>query len=290
MTLQVKTRTRLEPIQSSLQIYLNKNANFFNVIKATVQKDLVMKKRYKADLIGDFIRSFMFIGVFALFANAYVYVDIEMDFNTTLLFYLCAFMFIIYDSVTLWTPLNSVANDLYNGTLEYLYSSPNSRLGYFIGNIIASAIISSVVVIPIALFLIFYFKLAIISLLQVLGVLFVTLLVLVAFGVVFALLGVKFRKITSLAGILSTLFQFMSGFIFPVQAIPAQFRIISYILPYTYGIDLMRYYAIPGWIPLFDPTYLWLGLILSGILLWLSTIWLIKLVERHAKINGLHLI
>lgn len=286
----VVVQDSLESITSAKKIYLDRSAGFIPVVRATVLKDLIMFKRYKADLIGQIIRSVMFIGVFALFATSYVFEGLNLSFEETLLFYLTGFMLIVYDSVTLWTPLNSVTNDLYNGVLEYLYSSPNSRLGYFVGNIMAAAIISSVILIPLVIFLVFFYKLSLITILTMLFTLLVTLFVLVAFGVMFAMLGIMYRQVSSIAGILNMLFQFLAGFIFPVTVMPKFVQYIAYSLPYTWGIDLIRYYTIENWVPLLPVAYEWTILISMGLFLWMITVRLLKSVEKHAKKNGLHLI
>lgn len=286
----VVVQDSLESITSAKKIYLDRSAGFIPVVRATVLKDLIMFKRYKADLIGQIIRSVMFIGVFALFATSYVFEGLNLSFEETLLFYLTGFMLIVYDSVTLWTPLNSVTNDLYNGVLEYLYSSPNSRLGYFVGNIMAAAIISSVILIPLVIFLVFFYKLSLITILTMLFTLLVTLFVLVAFGVMFAMLGIMYRQVSSIAGLLNMLFQFLAGFIFPVTVMPKFVQYIAYSLPYTWGIDLIRYYTIENWVPLLPVAYEWTILISMGLFLWMITVRLLKSVEKHAKKNGLHLI
>lgn len=240
----VVVQDSLESITSAKKIYLDRSAGFIPVVRATVLKDLIMFKRYKADLIGQIIRSVMFIGVFALFATSYVFEGLNLSFEETLLFYLTGFMLIVYDSVTLWTPLNSVTNDLYNGVLEYLYSSPNSRLGYFVGNIMAAAIISSVILIPLVIFLVFFYKLSLITILTMLFTLMMTLIVLVAFGVMFAMLGIMYRQIASIAGILNMMFQFLGGFIFPITVMP---KVVQYIALHTsvhlgYRFDPLLHY------------------------------------------------
>ena len=285
----VTLQENLESISAN-KTYLVRSAGFIRVVGATIMKDMVMFKRYKADLIGQIVRSVMFIGVFALFATSFVFEGLNLSFEETLLFYLTGFILIIYDSVTLWTPLNSVTNDLYNGVLEYLYSSPNSRLGYFVGNIAAAAIISSVILIPIVVFFIIFFKLSLLSILKILTVLVITLFVLVAFGVMFAMLGIMYRQVSSIAGILNMAFQFLAGFIFPVTVMPKVVQYVAYVLPYTWGIDLIRYYTISGWVPLLPVTFEWIILISMGIFLWSITVRLLRSVEKHAKKNGLHLI
>ncbi len=269
---------------------ISNQAGFLSVIWSTVEKDLIMKWRYRADLVGDLVSSVLFIGVFALFATSYVFEVLDASIEVTLLFFLTGFLLIVYDSVVLWTPLNSVTNDLYNGTLEYLYSSPNSRLGYFIGNIVAAAIISSVVTVPAIIFISLYFKLNGFAVIMMIVTLLAVLLVLIAFGTMFALLGVMFRQVSSIAGILSMLFQFMGGFLFPIQSLPKSIQLVSYFLPYTWGIDLIRYYTIPGWIPLLPVFTEWMLLLIMGIFLWATTLYLIRRVEKYAKKNGLHLI
>ncbi len=269
---------------------ISQNISFFKTVWNTVNKDLIIKWRYKADLIGDIIRSLMFIGVFALFSISFVFKGKALSVEQTLLFFITGFMLIIYDSVVLWTPLNSVTTDLYNGTLEYLYTSPNSRLAYYIGNIVASAIISSVYIIPIILLIKLYYNISLITLFYLLITLLFTLFVLISFGVMFALLGVMYRQVSSIANVLNTMFQFLGGFLFPVTALPLGIQFISYVLPFTWGIDIIRTIVIDNWIPLLPIQYMISILVSMSIIYWILTVILLKKVENYAKKAGLHLI
>jgi ABC-2 type transport system permease protein len=270
----------------------SKPISFLYTVKATIIKDLTTKKRYKMDLISEIVRSLMFIGVFSLFAGAYLFTaGVELTQKETLLFFITGFTLVIFDGVALWTPLNSVNTDLYNGTLEYLYSAPNSRMGYYVGNISAAAIFASTIFIPVLIFLIVYGNVSLRNLLFALFVVLAMVSVLVAFGTMFALMAIMWKQVGSLAGILNVLFQFLSGFLIPIDAFPQSIKLISYILPYTYGIDLIRYYIIGStWKTQFPPIYEWMALLGFILIYWSLAAYMLSKVEKFSKNKGLHLL
>lgn len=272
--------------------YRSEIVGFWGVIKATVIKDLTMKKRYKADLIGDIIRSFLFIGVFSLFANAYVFTrGVELTQSQTLMFFITGFILIIFDGVALWTPLNQTSNDLYNGTLEYIYSGPQSRIGYFTGNVLSAAIFVSTILVPTLIAVTLIGDVSLVNLGQTSLVILTMVVVLMAFGILIALTAILWKQVSSIAGILNMLFQFLSGFIIPVSAFPDGIKVVSYLLPYTWGIDLIRHYTIgPEWNTLLPVTVEWLILLAYIPVYWFAAKLLLRKVERHSKQKGLHLL
>ena len=79
----------------------------------------------------------------------------------------------------------------------------------------------------------------------------VVIVALMALGVMIALLGILYRQVSSIVGILFIMFEFVAGAYFPVDQFPAFVRWIAYLLPYTWGYDMVRYYSFKtDWIPL----------------------------------------
>jgi len=265
--------------------------NFLQVIRASYMMDLRIRFRYKANLIGDFIRSGMYIIVFSLFSAAYQFKTGVSSENATLLFFISGFLFIIFDGVALWAPLNTVNRDLYNGTLEYLFGNPFNRVGYFVGVVLASATTSSIMLVPIISFLLISGLISPVATFFVLADLILMATVLVAFGTMFALTALMWKQVGSLAGVLGMLFQFLSGFFFPIDVLPLPVKVIAFLLPYTWAIDIARYYAFAGaWNTILPVSYMWGILAAFGVVYWILATRMMKSVEKKSKVEGLHLL
>ncbi len=264
---------------------------FLGVVRASYTMDMRMRFRYRANFLGGFVRSFLFILVFYLFAGAYSFRSLDLSLEQTLLFFISGFLFIVFDGVALWTPLNTVNRDLYNGTLEYLFSSPHSRIGYFVGVVLAEATMSSVLIVPILMFLVASGMVTLIPIMVIVVDLFLMATVMVAFGTMVSLSVIMWKQVGSLAGIIGTLFQFLSGFFFPISILPVQIRVLGYLLPYTWAIDLARYYTFNGeWETILPVPAMWGIMVLFAIAYWAVSQYLMRRVEEFSKIRGLHLL
>ncbi len=71
----------------------------------------------------------------------------------------------------------------------------------------------------------------------------VVLTALTAMGIMIALLGLVWRQVGSIAGVLGILFEMLAGAYLPVTAFPKVLQTLAYLLPYTWGYDLIRYYS-----------------------------------------------
>lgn len=81
------------------------------------------------------------------------------------------------------------------------------------------------------------------------------------------------------------MFAFLSGVAFPVLVLPAIIQPVSFMLPTTYAIDLLRYYAL-GSRPLIDPLLEWLVLlIMPALVIWLGRRTFLR-TERRMRIRG----
>ncbi len=267
-------------------------ASFLSTYFATLIKGLRLSLKYRANFISMMIQSVAFIGVMIMFANAYSFnLSNPLSLQQTVVFYLGGLLIIFYDSVALWQPLNTVTVDLYNGTLEYIYSTPTSRVAYYLGSVSSAAVFSSIFVIPLLGFVLVYTSLSVGNLLMILLVLFMTILTLSAFGVMFGLLAILYKNVGNVSNVLGTFFTFFSGLFVPVTVLPLQLQAISYVLPYTWGIDLIRHYSIGGvWVTIAPIQLMWFFLGLMTILYWITTKFLLTKVEKRAKREGLHLL
>ncbi len=265
-------------------------------LKATVSKDLRVAIRYLPNLIGNFVQLGVRVLFFLLLSslislNGEETVGRDMTNLDLFIFFQGALLLFVFIRTALWTPINSVNRDLYNGTLEFLYSNPISRYAYYAGTILAEAILGLVVFLPLYLVLVFASNASIQDMLMVLLVCLTVLVTLVAMGIMISLLGLLWRQVNSIAEVLNISFELLAGAYFPVTAFPAVIQYLAYMLPFTWGYDLIRYYSFGGqWNTIIPVFYEWIIIITFGVVFTAVSLYLLRRVEQHAKQNGLHLI
>lgn len=273
----------------------SKKVTSIKVILSTIKMNLIMNKRYKANLIGGILEMAIITLVFGLFAGA-------MEFKTTgfshlssnqiFIFFLGAIVLIVFNGTALWTPVRTVQRDLYNGVLEYLYFNPSSRYGYFVGNVLSDGIIKFFFLfLPIFSLMLLIIDIKIQSIIAIFTVTLIVLATLMSLGILISLAAILWKDIGGLIGILGLLFQFLSGAFFPIQTFPEPVQAMALLLPYTFAFDLVRFFSFEGnWVTIM-PIEFEIGILIFYAFLYLAlSAWLLKKVEQYAKNKGLHLI
>ncbi|MGB0385794.1 MAG: ABC transporter permease [Ardenticatenaceae bacterium] len=280
---------------NSINIHLQP-VSAWAVFKATVIKDLLIAKRYLPNLIGYLVQLAIRM-LFFLLLSTIIDVDVKevvgRNLNNTDLFIFIqgALLLLVFNRTGLWTPLAAVSRDLYNGTLEFLYSNPSSRYAYYAGTVAAEAVISMVAFLPLYLILVLLSAVDLINMLMILLVCATVLMALIAMGIMIGLLGLLWRQVDSIAGIIAISLEFLAGAYFPVAAFPEPIQYLAYLLPHTWGYDLVRYYSFSGeWKTIFPIWQEWAILIAFAIFFTLFSRYLLEKVEDKAKKEGLHLI
>lgn len=275
----------------------SKPVSAWSVFIATVIKDLQIERRYLPDMIGKVIELAVRL-LFYLMLSGIISVKAvnsplgqEMTNHDLFIFFQGGLLLFVFSGTALSTPVNSVARDLNNGTLEFLYSNPSSRYAYFVGGIVANAIISQIVFLPLYLFLVISSGATLSSMLMVLAVCMTVLVTLIALGIMIALLGLLWRQVGAVTTVLAILFEMLSGAYFPVSVFPPALRAVTYLLPYTWGYDLIRYYSFDGrWQPLIPVWAEWSLLVVYAVGFTIASRYLLKRAEQRAKQQGLNLI
>jgi len=207
------------------------------------------------------------------------------------IFFQGALILFAFRGTALGTPLGAVGRDLYNGTLEFLYTNPCSRYAYYVGTVLSSVIINLPVFLPLYLVLVFYSGAHVENMLMILSVCVIVFVSLTAMGVMIAMLGLLWRRIDSIAGLINIAFEFLAGAYFPVSSFPQVVQYAAYILPFTWGFDLIRYYSFgKDWNTILPVWQEWTILAMSAVIFTALSRYLLKKVERLAKQKGLHLI
>ena len=275
----------------------SKPVSAWAVFRATVVKDLQIERRYIPDLIGNGVQLAVRV-LFYLLLSGIIAVKgqnsplgRDMSGQDLFIFFLGGLLLFVFNGTALGTPVNSVTRDLNNGTLEFLYSNPSSRYAYFVGTVVANALISQTVFLPLFVFLCLYSGSSPRNACLVLLVCALVVVTLIALGIMIALLGILWRQVSSVTQVVAIMFELLAGAYFPVSAFPAGLQYIAYLLPYTWGYDLIRYYSFDGqWKTLLPVWAEWLVLGMAALLYTIVSRFLLRKAEQHAKKRGLHLI
>ena len=273
---------------------LSKPVPPWEITHATVVKGLHVARRYLPNLIGSFVGLAVRILFFLLIAKAATFGAAGQEGlsgRDLFLFFQGALLLLVFNGPTLWAPIQAVTTDLYNGTLEYLYSNPGSRYAYYVGTVLTDVIISMVIFVPFYLFLVVFARAGVRNMLMILLVCALVLVALTAMGVMIALLALLWRQVGSIASVLGMLFEFLGGAYLPVSTFPAPLQFLAYFIPYTWGYDLIRYYSFDGEWQTLQPVWLeWIILGLFAVLFTFLSRHLLGRTERYAKRGGLHII
>jgi ABC-2 type transport system permease protein len=275
---------------------LSRTPSAWQVMASTVVKDLQIARRYLPNLIGTFVELAIRLTFFFLLASVVQMdgrskVGIDLSGRNLFIFFQGSLLLFVFIRSTLGGPLEAINNDLYNGTLEFLYSNPASRYAYYVGTVVAKMIVSSVVFLPLYLFLVVYAEASAVNMLLVLVAGGVVLVALTALGIMIALLALLWRQVGALVAVLSILFEMLSGAYLPITAYPQAAQVVAWFLPYTWGYDLLRYYSFAGqWQPLLPIWQEWVILLLFAVIFTLLSRYLLARAEARAKRTGLNVI
>ncbi len=111
---------------------------------------------------------------------------------------------------------------------------------------LTEVVISLTIFVPFYLFLIWCAAAGAVNMALILLVCAVVLVALTAMGVMIGLLALLWRQVSSIAQVLGMLFEFLGGAYLPVSNFPQPLQYLAYLLPYTWGYDLIRYYSFDG--------------------------------------------
>jgi ABC-2 type transport system permease protein len=271
---------------------LSRPVSAWRTAVATVIKDLQIVRRYLPDLIGNLVQLTIRVLFFLLFSDVIIFHGQNaLSGQQVFIFLLGSLLLWVFISTALNTPLNAVSRDLMNGTLEYLFSNPISRYAYYVGTVAASALVNLALFVPLYLLMAIVSQAGLANMLAILFVCGLMLVTLTAMGVMIALLALLWRQVNAVAGVLFSLFEFLAGAYFPITQYPPVVQYAAYLLPFTWGYDLVRYYALQGaWNTLAPVQVEWVVIALSALAFTLLSRFLLRKVEQRAKQQGLHLI
>lgn len=159
-----------------------------------------------------------------------------------------------------WDMAFGLKREMDAGTLEPTWLTPTRPETTVFGRAISGLILSafaSVILVSVAVF-IFGAQIAG-GLLAALPAMLLASISMIGVGYLVASAVLMIREPNFMVDATNFIFAMLSGVAFPITVLPAFIQPLSYLLPTTYAVDLLRHYAL-GTRPLIEPALEWLAL------------------------------
>ncbi|MHA1712736.1 MAG: ABC transporter permease [Candidatus Ranarchaeia archaeon] len=198
--------------------------------------------KYRLNFIGTLVSQALALVFYLVFLAVMDVTVFSASVGTTNIaaFMFLGIAFVPFINVGLWESSVTLASDMELGKLEYTFTCPISRYWFVMGNTLGVAATNAILFAPMFSLAVIFAGLTFTLTELALGLLAIGLSVLVQIGTIFSSLVLRYRKVSSIFGILSLIFQFLAGTYVPIQTFPFPLRIIALTLPNSFGIDLLR--------------------------------------------------
>jgi ABC-2 type transport system permease protein len=200
--------------------------------------------KYRLNFIGSVVSQILSLLFYLIFLAVIDVSIVDEAVGTTNIaaFMLLGVALVPFINVGLWQSSITLMSDMELGKLEYSFTCPISRYWFIVGNALGVAATNAIFFIPMFAFALSFVGIGF-SIFDLLLGLLATILcvfVLIQMGAIFSSVVLKYRKVSSLFGVLSVTFQFLGGTYVPVQTFPPFLQAIALGLPNVFGIDLLR--------------------------------------------------
>jgi ABC-2 type transport system permease protein len=216
--------------------------------RAAFLKDLRSYVRYPAWMVGEFISTPLWFFFFAL--GVTLFAPTSLSSGTTheggVSFFFFGFVFIILFGTGVWGMGQTVRNEQMAGTLEQFFLAPASRVTLVIGRW-ARIFLTDGLIIGYTTLLLYLIGDGLVTLYDPALFLFslgLYELGLIGFGLLFAGLTMRIKSYNTISNLVFFGYMVLTGALFPVSVIPAPFRYLCMIIPFTYFNDLVRHAAL----------------------------------------------
>jgi ABC-2 type transport system permease protein len=173
------------------------------------------------------------------------------------------------------------------GTLEQILLTPASRVALLAGRWIRVILTDLLVIAATMVFMFAVIKTGILMVNPIPVILIIVMLefALLGAGMLLAGISLRIRSVAIYINYSWLAIMIFSGVFFPASAIPQPFEIISFILPTTYFVDAIKYFAV-GTPTLISPN-LEIGLLITFTIgFFAAGLFIFRLLERNAKKRG----
>jgi ABC-2 type transport system permease protein len=145
-----------------------------------------------------------------------------------------------YAAIMLGNMGGALQEEVQSGTLEQMYMSPTPAAVIFVGLLLATLAVSTVMVAIVGTALLLLLRITIPVSWQALPVFAITMAGLFGLGYAVAGATIVFKRAAALTNMLTNVMLFMNGALLPVDRLPGWLEVASKALPTTQGIIVMR--------------------------------------------------
>jgi ABC-2 type transport system permease protein len=193
------------------------------------------------------------------------------------------YLSIVFDAIS-----EMIAWERWEGTVEYTFMAPVSRLTHMVGQTIFSLvwglIFTGVIFLAVTLF--FRLDLENANLAGATAVLFASSISFIGFGIMAAVLPLLFpERGAQMTHVVQAILLLISGVYYPITVLPGWMQVIAYASPATYALEAMRAAILrdAGWAELLP----YLALLMAmGLVTIPLGVWIFARAEHYAKRTG----
>ena len=185
-----------------------------------------------------------------------------------------------------WDMAFGLKREMDAGTLEPTWLTPTRPDTAVLGRAISGGILSAIAsVILVALGAVVFGADLAAGMLAGLPALVLASISMIGIGYLVASAVLMIREPNFMVDATNFIFAMLSGVAFPITVLPPVIQPFCYLLPTTYAIDLLRYYAL-GTIPLLPPPVEWLALIILAPATVMVGRWVFLRTEHRMRVLG----
>ncbi|MSB16564.1 ABC transporter permease [Finegoldia magna] len=222
----------------------------YQLIKAIFMKNLAMSRRYKIDTLALIFRPLLTMIPYIFLGNYVFKTGVSDNYSVINIENYKAYIIISLVVINLTTngiylAMEMLEDEIQRGNIENLLASNVKVNKYFFVEIfyryLGQIFISGIILIA----CIVLFQVNFIVIHKGIFILVMVLSLLFSFGLGFILTGFTMKtKMTRLAYMILSFIMFLSGELYPITSFPLVLKILSYLNPLTYILDLTRFCVI----------------------------------------------
>ncbi|MEM3212322.1 MAG: ABC transporter permease [Candidatus Micrarchaeaceae archaeon] len=262
-------------------------SNTLRIYRASLRSQFRETIRYRPSLFFNIANTALFTLVMLLYIPFYSSsVQAAVGTHNVLSYVLLGAIFAMFTEM-MWQTRYILQDELDYGIIDYTFSSPMSRFGYFFALSMAAGTLEMIFNLPIFAIAV----LAAISVVHAAGMILslvsicLTLVITLFIGECLGAAVLVYRRIGGITGLIATASNFLSGAFVPLAIFPSTVQYIAFMFPQTAGLYLARYYLSGSAliIPVYAAWLIMIGeMLFFGFLAWL----ILRFAESVAKVEG----
>jgi ABC-2 type transport system permease protein len=240
-------------------------------------------------MVGEFISTPLWFFFFALGVTLFAPESLSSaaPHEGGMSYFFFGFVFIILFGTGVWGVGQTVRNEQMAGTLEQFFLAPASRVTLIMGRW-ARIFLTDGLIIGYTTLLLYLIGGGLVTLYDPALFIFslgLYELGLIGFGLLFAGLTMRIKSYNTISNLVFFGYMVLTGALFPISVIPAPFRYLCMIVPFTYFNDLVRHAALATPTILPAPLEYVTAILLSGCMLVVGFV-AFKKIEDEARVRG----